>query len=82
MREGEGEEVWKNGDKYIGQFSRDKMHGLGEVPHPLFLASLLPPCTLPACQGLYVMLGKHSGYLSTYLSYTHPPTHVDTSTAL
>ena len=30
MREGEGEETWKNGDKYVGQFSRDKMHGLGK----------------------------------------------------
>lgn len=30
MREGEGEETWRNGDKYVGQFSRDKMHGLGK----------------------------------------------------
>jgi hypothetical protein len=37
MREGEGEEIWKNGDKYTGMFSRDKMHGLGRYESPVLV---------------------------------------------
>ena len=41
MREGEGEEVWKNGDKYVGQFSRDKMHGIGANDQDNFMCQAI-----------------------------------------
>ena len=31
MREGEGHEVWRNGDEYRGNYSRDKFEGHGEL---------------------------------------------------
>lgn len=72
MREGEGEETWKNGDKYVGQFSRDKMHGLGENNNSSDVTWLVR-LYLASCEiSLIHSISTHNFSRSHHVYFTYP----------